>query len=208
MMKQIAKALSLLAALTSSAALMAQSANIPSGTEISVRTNTAITSANSSSGHIYTASVSKDVLSRSGSVLIPRGSPAQLAAVQAPNSNELTLDLRSVTVHGRRYVVQAGDVAGGSDSKSGLGMNKRTGKFVGGGAVAGTLLGALAGGGKGAAIGAVAGGAAGAGAQVLTKGKKLNVPAETELNFRLEQDLLVQKRGSTTAHHTTLQPKN
>jgi len=51
------------------------------------------------------------------------------------------------------------------------------------------LIGAIAGGGKGAAIGALAGGAAGAGAQTLTKGKQINIPAETEMGFRLNQDL-------------------
>jgi len=68
-------------------------------------------------------------------------------------------------------------------------MNKRTGMYVGGGALAGTLVGALAGGGKGAAIGAVAGGAAGAGVQVLTKGSQVKIPAETLLQFKLNQDL-------------------
>jgi outer membrane lipoprotein SlyB len=61
--------------------------------------------------------------------------------------------------------------------------------MVGGGAVLGTLLGALAGGGKGAAIGAVAGAAAGGSVQVLTKGREIRVPAETVLNFRLEEPL-------------------
>ena len=51
----------------------------------------------------------------------------------------------------------------------------------------GTLLGAIAGGGKGAVIGAVAGAAAGGTAQVLTKGKEVKVPAETVLNFQLDQ---------------------
>jgi hypothetical protein len=74
-------------------------------------------------------------------------------------------------------------------NRQGLGQNKRTGEFVGGGAVLGTLLGAIAGGGKGAAIGALAGGATGAGAQVLTKGDHVRVPAETVLNFRLESSV-------------------
>ena len=38
--------------------------------------------------------------------------------------------------------------------EQGIGKNKRTAEYVGGGAVLGTLLGAIAGGGKGAAIGA------------------------------------------------------
>jgi outer membrane lipoprotein SlyB len=69
----------------------------------------------------------------------------------------------------------------------GLGKNKRTAEMVGGGAVLGTILGAIAGGGKGAAIGAAAGAAAGAGVQVLTRGKEVKVPAETQLTFQLDQ---------------------
>ena len=64
----------------------------------------------------------------------------------------------------------------------GIGANRRTATMVGGGAALGTLLGAIAGGGKGAAIGAVAGAVAGGAAQVLTRGKEVNVPAETELD--------------------------
>jgi outer membrane lipoprotein SlyB len=64
--------------------------------------------------------------------------------------------------------------------------------MVGGGAVLGTLIGAVAGGGKGAAIGAVTGSAAGAGAQVLTRGKSVKVPAESKLSFKLDQPLSLQ----------------
>ena len=52
----------------------------------------------------------------------------------------------------------------------------------------GAVLGALLGGGKGAAIGAIVGGAGGAGAQVYT-GKNKELPAETQLSFKLAQDL-------------------
>ncbi len=85
---------------------------------------------------------------------------------------------------GRRYLIDASDV----DEKgtSGIGKNKRTGEMVGGGAVLGTIIGAIAGGGKGAAIGAVGGAAAGGTAEVLTKGKEVHVPSETVLRFRLD----------------------
>jgi hypothetical protein len=83
--------------------------------------------------------------------------------------------------------VNTEDVTAGNDK--GIGKNKRTAQMVGGGAVLGTLLGAIAGGGKGAAIGAVAGAAAGGGVQVLTKGHEIRVPSETVLNFRLEEPL-------------------
>lgn len=202
MLKQLSPAV-LLLALGSSAVLMAQrSASIPSGTQITVRTDTAIKAdADTTNGtRMYSGTVSDDVMDDQGNVLIPRGSPAQLAAIKDSGSN-LTLDLRSITVRGRRYTVEAGDVAAPGTKNGGIGKNKRTGEYVGGGAVAGTIIGAIAGGGKGAAIGALAGGAAGAGAQVLTRGKKLNVPAETNLKFRLEEALTLQRSSTSTTHH-------
>ena len=172
-------------------ALVAQRSAIPSGTEITVRTDEPIDAdvQSADTSHMYRGTVSKDVLDRDGRVLIPRGSRAQLAAVR--ESNALSIDLRSIRVNGKRYTVDSADIQA-SDQKDGVGKNKRTGKYVGGGAVAGALIGAIAGGGKGAAIGALAGGAAGAGAQTLTRGKKLNVPAESNLTFRLEHRLKLE----------------
>jgi uncharacterized membrane protein len=90
-----------------------------------------------------------------------------------------------VTVNGKRYQLTTQDR---SSTPGGLGANKRTAKYVGGGAAVGAVLGALLGGGKGAAIGALVGGAGGAGAQVYT-GRKKEIPAETELSYKLAQDL-------------------
>jgi hypothetical protein len=159
---------------------------VPQGTDIKVRTDTAIPATPTANAK-YTATVSNDVVDRSGNVVIPRGSRATLVAVPSDNGKDTTLDLRSVRVNGQRYMLE---VAGKSQSSApgGLGMNSRTGKYVGGGAAVGAVLGALLGGGKGAAIGALVGGAGGAGAQVYT-GKKKEIPAETELSFKLAQDL-------------------
>jgi hypothetical protein len=185
----------ILAVVSPAAMVVAQHSTIPSGTEITVRTDEAINADadNTSTTHMYPGRVSEDVQDRDGNVVIPRGSHAQLAAIK--DSEGLSLDLRSVTVNGERYIVESEDVAAGSD-KEGVGKNKRTGKYVGGGAVAGALIGAIAGGGKGAAIGALAGGAAGAGAQTLTRGKKLSVPAETNLKFKLAQGLRLRPSAS------------
>ena len=163
---------------------------IPAGTGVSVRTNEAIDSRNASEGQTYSAIVVDDVKGSSGEILVPKNSDAQLvirkvATGGTTGSPELTLDLNSVTVNGRRYMVSTTDVS--KKSNSGIGKNKRTAEMVGGGAVLGTLLGAIAGGGKGAVIGAVAGAAAGGTAQVLTKGKEVKVPAETVLKFQLDQ---------------------
>jgi hypothetical protein len=173
----------------------AQSTRIlPQGSEIKVRTDTAIP-AKPAAGQAYTADVSNDVTDKSGAVAIPRGSRAQLVATPSEDGKDMILDLRSVTVNGRRYSISSAGTKQTSGSADGLGANKRTGKYVGGGAAVGAVLGALMGGGKGAAIGAVLGGAGGAGAQVLT-GKKKDLPAETELSFKTAQDLYLRPSSS------------
>jgi hypothetical protein len=164
-------------------AATAQTSTIPSGTEIKVRTDTPISATTADAGHHYTGSISEAVTDNNGKTVIPKGARAQLTAVQN-GSSKVALDLTSVTVDGRRYNIESSSYKPGS-----LGKNSTTAKYAGGGALAGTVIGALAGGGKGALIGALAGGAAGAGAQVLTTGKKIDVPAETELKFKTAQDL-------------------
>lgn len=166
-------------------------ATLPAGTSISVRNDEDINSQNAAEGRTFPASIVQDVVDGSGNVVIPRGSPATLVVRRVTEGGTLTsgnfvLDLDSVRVNGHRYRVDTQDIQQG---EQGIGKNKRTAEYVGGGAVLGTLLGAIAGGGKGAAIGAVAGAAAGGGAQVLTKGHEIRVPAETVLNFRLDAPL-------------------
>jgi hypothetical protein len=177
------------------AALLASSAwaqTLPKDSEIKVRTDTAVP-AKPAANTNYAATVSNDVTDSSGAVVIPRGSRAQLVAVQ--NGDDTTLDLRSVTVNGKRYLLTTQDK---SSSPGGLGANKRTAKYVGGGAAVGAVLGALLGGGKGAAIGALVGGAGGAGAQVYT-GRKKEIPPETELSFKLAQDLQMRPASHAKA---------
>jgi len=164
----------------------AQAATIGTGTTIKVRTNQEIKGSNE--GQTYSAVVDQDVMGRNGKVVIPKGSNATLM-VKKMSDNQVALDLDSVTINGQRYGVQTENKVAPSQEKEGLGKNKRTGKYVGGGAAIGAIVGAIAGGGKGAAIGAAAGAGAGAGAQVLTKGKSVNVPAESLLTYRLRQPL-------------------
>jgi hypothetical protein len=159
---------------------------IPAGTQIKVRTNDDINVRDRADGRIYTGTVADNVLGENGTLLIPKGANAELIAENVGNG-EMSVDLESVTVRGHRYMVaaQAYDRA----RHVGLGKNRRTGEYVGGGALLGTVIGALAGGGKGAAIGALAGAGAGAGGEVLTRGRALRIPAETVLTFRLDQPL-------------------
>lgn len=170
----------------------AQSDRVSSGTEITVRTNDTIDAKSSNEGRIYTAVVDQDVMDRSGRVAIPRGSNAELI-VRDTSNRDLVLDLESVNVNGRRYVVSTTDqpITADAARKDGLGANKRTGKYVGGGAVIGSIIGAIAGGGKGAAIGAATGAGAGAVGQTVTRGGEVRVPSESLLTFRLDRSLSI-----------------
>ena len=169
---------------------IAQIEVVPAGSEVTVRTNDAV-DVRDADGRIYTGTLERDVLDRSGRVVIPRGSQVELMA-RRTGHNEIVLDLESIAANGQRYTVSATEqnVAGGRE-RQGVGENRRTAKYVGGGAVIGSIIGAIAGGGKGAAIGAAAGAATGAGTQTVTRGREVRLPAESLLTFRLERPIEV-----------------
>lgn len=163
---------------------------VPAGTSLAVRTNERIST--TEAGGKFTGTVAQDVVNKNYDVLIPRGSPAELVVVESSGggtvgTKTIELAVRSVTVNGRTLTV----ASGGNEQRGneGIGKNERTATMVGGGAVLGTAIGAIAGGASGAAIGAAVGAAGGAAAQVLTRGKEVEVPAETVLTFQLQQPL-------------------
>ena len=115
---------------------------IPQGTDLSVRTDEAINSETATQGQTFDATIAQDVTDTSGQVVVPRGSPAQLVINEIEGGGvtgtpSVALDLRSVTVSGRTYLVDTADVEQKSD-RGGLGANKRTATMVGGGAALGT----------------------------------------------------------------------
>jgi hypothetical protein len=161
---------------------------ISTGTEVAVRTNEPIDARNAEEGKTFSAQIEEKVRDRDGSTAIPRGSNAKLVVRRLENSGDLILDVESITVEGRRYRVSTVDQEL-DNQRQGIGNNRRTGEFVGGGAALGAIIGAIAGGGKGAAIGAGAGAGAGALTQIVTKGKEVHVPAESVIRFRLDRPL-------------------
>jgi hypothetical protein len=167
---------------------------IPEGTNIVVLTSNSIQAGSESSGQLYPATIQQAVIGSSGRVAIPAGTSAKLVVSNvrsggAVRSPDLVLDLYSIDVHGEEYRVDSSSVT--ENNKSGLGMNRRTAEWTGGGAGLGALMGAVFGGGKGAGIGALAGAGGGALTQLFTRGKQISVPAETTLTFRLEQTLVL-----------------
>jgi hypothetical protein len=156
-----------------------------------------IDSENSSSGQLFNATVSEDVPDSVGGIAIPRGTRAKLVIRNvtsggAVHSPELALDLFSVDVSGKEYRVDTTDVD--VNSKRGVGANKRTLEYGGGGAGFGALMGAIFGGGRGAGIGAAAGLGAGLLTQIFTRGKQVKVPAETTMRFHLDRTLVLKLR--------------
>jgi len=89
----------------------------PAGTELVVRTVETIDSRNAGADQVFSAMVEERVSDAAGQVIVPERSSAQLIVRQlstgAPTSSpELTLDVQSITVNGRRYLVTLGTIGG------------------------------------------------------------------------------------------------
>lgn len=168
---------------------------ITAGTYLTIRTTQSIVG-DRADGRIFSGVVADDVWDeyrRLAVPAIPRGSRVELI-VRTASDGDLILDLESVYANGRRYAVSArperveGDDGRRRDNDNAAG-------FVGGGALLGSVIGAIAGGGKGAAIGAATGAAAGLG--LAFRGRSVQVPAGSLLNFRLDRglDIGIPDRG-------------
>ncbi len=158
------------------------------GTEITVRTNEPVDIQSWDRGRIYRGQIARDVYATDGDIAFPRGAEAELIIRQV-SDRDMVIDLEAIYANGRRFVVSASSQDFNIRDRQGVGGNNRTAKYVGGGAIIGSIIGAIAGGGRGAAIGAAAGAASGAGAQTLTRGREIHIPAESLLTFRLERPL-------------------
>jgi hypothetical protein len=179
-------------------ALPAQSRSIivPAGTTIFVRMIDGVDSSQNRVGDTFRANL-ESALVVGETVVAPKGAEAfgKLTQAKAAGSisgaPELTLELTGIRVGGQIVPLDSTDydVAGKS-------RGSESAQRIGGAAVIGTILGAIAGGGKGAAIGGVAGAGAGTAVQVMTHGQQVRVPSETLLAFRLQQDVSAPIAGT------------
>ncbi len=177
------------------AAAATKTYELAAGTEVPVRSGDTIDSATAAEGQLYPVTTTADIKDASGNVVIPNGSAGSVVIKSASKGgrfkgqSDLVLTLQSVNIGGNPYAVVTTDFT--RVGKQGVGSNKRTATFAGGGAAVGAIVGAIAGGGKGAAIGAGVGAGGGLLTQAATKGGSIKVPAGAVLTFRLEQPLQV-----------------
>jgi hypothetical protein len=168
-----------------------QKVTVASGTTLAVRLVDGIDSEKSQSGQTFHATLDSP-LSVDGDVAIPSGYDVtgHLVSVKSAGKfagqSEVIMTLDSIAVGDKYYNIQTDQY-----KREGSSRGKNTAEKVGAGAAIGAIIGGIAGGGKGAGIGAAAGGGLGGGVQAATKGQQIKLPAETVINFTLQQPVTV-----------------
>ena len=198
------------------------SRELPSGTQIEASLDQALSTKSAQVGDNFSATVTQPVRSSSGAVLIPAGSKINGKVSESEQGKTLPairgrgrLNVRFVDITFPEHVSapllatlvsvhpKGGNGKTGSEGEITSGTSgKDTAKDVGIGAGVGTLAGLIFGSAlKGLAIGAIAGG----GYVLATNGKDVELPAQTELTVRLDQNLIVpatvteQAAGNTSS---------
>jgi hypothetical protein len=177
--------------------------NLNAGQVMRVRMNQTITSATARVGDQFATTVVVPVYA-SGIEVIPAGSEivGRVVAVDRASrkSKAGTIGVHFVSlrlptgitraINGDLTDVAANNVTADNEGEvSGRSAMKRNVVFIGGGAAAGALIGAIAGGGKGAGIGALVGGGLGTAGAVFSKGNEAVVKSGTEFGVVLNQTM-------------------
>jgi outer membrane lipoprotein SlyB len=169
---------------------------VPAGTQLRVRLNDTISSKDSRVGDRFTATVVDP--SRYDEARVNGHVRSIRKSGRVKGSTTMTLAFDSIRLaDGRNGTIRAevlrvydSDSAREVDEegrvKSG-GRGSQTLKRSGIGAVAGAVIGGIAGGGKGAAIGMIVGGAAGAGSIAVKGSKELKIESGTEMLIRVNR---------------------
>jgi hypothetical protein len=99
---------------------------------------------------------------------------------------KMSLTLTEATVNGKTVALDTKTHSAQAETSKG-----KDAAIIGGGAGVGAAIGAITGGKKGAVIGTAIGGGGGTAAVLATKGKDVEYPAESHLEFTLEKEATV-----------------
>ncbi len=178
MQKRVAICLAIFMALMVSAGM---AADIPAGTKVTVRLAHSLSSGTAHVGQAFDATVAGNVVA-DGKTVIKAGAPAKGKVVGVKSSGRLhapgIISIRLTSIDGQAVSTYSRSAKGKSHTKSNV-------TKIGGGAAAGAVIGALAGGGKGAAIGSLAGAGAGTGVAAATGKEEAVMPSESAWTFTL-----------------------
>ncbi|HUS08534.1 MAG TPA: hypothetical protein VMZ52_19670 [Bryobacteraceae bacterium] len=164
---------------------------VPAGTVVTVRMIDSINSDATNAGETFRASLDEPLVVNNEAIA-PKGSDVTLKIVRVQQSGtvsgneEISLGLSEIAVNGRRYAASSRDAQVSAKSRG-----KQSAEIIGGTAVVGAIIGAIAGGGKGAAIGAAAGAGAGTAVQAV-RGQRVQIPSESKLDFTLSEPLSIE----------------
>ncbi|HTW30477.1 MAG TPA: hypothetical protein VMD76_02300, partial [Candidatus Sulfotelmatobacter sp.] len=178
---------------------------IDQGTPITVRLIDPIDSEKNQTGDTFHATLNAGLTS-DGEEAVPAGVELTGHVVDVKSASKfagqssVTLQLDTLAMGGKNYALQTDQY-----KKQGASRGKNTAEKVGGGAVLGGIIGALAGGGKGAAIGTVAGAGAGGGVQAASKSQQIKLPSETVLNFVLQEPITVVETPGSDSNRPKLE---
>ncbi len=165
---------------------------VPAGTALAIRINQHISVKTNRAGDRFSGELAESVM-RNGGVVLPRGTRVHGVVTESKRRGHfkgrsyLGLRLTSLDYNGREYPLATGSIV-----RTKKGKGKRSAAFIGGGAGTGMLIGGLATGGVGLLVGGLAGGGLGTALAGATGNRDIEIPAETLVRFRLEDDLTVQ----------------
>jgi hypothetical protein len=166
---------------------------VPKGTPISFSLETGLSTKTTRVGDRFVGTFTSPV-TVNGRTAIPAGAGISGHVIlaeqpgKASGRGQLQLSYDQVTFGGHSY--NLGTSSQVYESKSGT---KKDVALIGGGAVAGGIVGAVLGGKGDIAKGAAVGAGAGTGASLLTRGPQLTIERGTILNATLDQDVSVRR---------------
>lgn len=169
---------------------------VPAGTQLRIRLNDTLSSKDSRVGDRFTATVVNPSRYDEGTVTGHIRSIKKSGRVEGQTTMSFAFDTirlrdgRTGALRAEVVRVYDSDSAKNVDEEGRVqsgGRGKQTLKRSGIGAVAGAVIGGIAGGGKGAAIGMIVGGAAGAGSIAVKGSKELKLERGTEVLIRVNR---------------------